>query len=117
MLGLIKILALTYILYPILFTKFQPTNYLTIFYNSEIGCYTINHFVILIGHGLKVQHFRMNSECGVLEELPPIDVNLQYDFDYQQTVHLPAERTVLPVRYYTCFQALNTLKILLSPFH
>ena len=50
----------------------------------------------------------MNPECGVLEELPPIDVNLQYDFDYQQTVHLPAERLVLPVRYQPCFQAFNT---------
>ena len=56
-------------------------------------------WLCFIGHGLTVQHFRMNSECGRLEELPPIDQNLQYDFDYQQTVHLPAERTVLPVRY------------------
>ena len=66
------------------------------------------HIVLLIGHGLKLQHFRMNPECGVLEELPPIDVNLQYDFDYQQTVHLPAERLVLPVRYQPRFQAFNT---------
>ena len=55
----------------------------------------------LVGHGLTLQHFRMNPECGRLEELPPIDQNLQYDFNYQQTVHLPAERTVLPVRYCT----------------
>ena len=60
-------------------------------YNWSCSCF--------IGHGLTVQHFRMNSECGRLEELPPIDQNLQYDFNFQQTVHLPTERTVLPVRY------------------
>ena len=91
MLVLIKSLALTYIWYPIICTKFQLTN-------QKLDD-TFDRFVFLIGHGLKLQHFRMNPECGVLEELPPIDVNLQYDFDYQQTVHLPAERTVLPVRY------------------
>ena len=35
------------------------------------------------GYGLNVQHFRKNEECGVIEELEPIDTNMQYDFDYQ----------------------------------
>ena len=35
------------------------------------------------GYGLNVQHFRKNEECGVTEELEPIDTNMQYDFDYQ----------------------------------
>ena len=30
-----------------------------------------------------LQHFRPNEECGLLEELEPIDSNLKYDFNYQ----------------------------------
>ena len=30
-----------------------------------------------------LQHFRRNEECGVLEELEPVDINLKYDFNYQ----------------------------------
>ena len=51
----------------------------------------------MIGNGLTLQHYRPNPVCGVLEELQPIEQNLQYDFNYQQTVHLPAEVTLLPV--------------------
>jgi len=29
--------------------------------------------------------------------MAPVDVNLQYDFDYQQFTYLPNEVTVLPV--------------------
>ncbi len=36
----------------------------------------------LSGHGLILKHFRQN-ECGVTEELPPIEKNLKYDFNYQ----------------------------------
>ena len=49
------------------------------------------------GRSVVLQHFRMNQECNVLEELEPIDINLSYDFNYQQTTHLPTPRTVLPV--------------------
>ena len=35
------------------------------------------------GSGLVLQHFRPNEECGVLEELEPIDSNLNYDSNYQ----------------------------------
>ena len=35
------------------------------------------------GHGLRVRHFRQNEECGVTEELPPVDENLHYDFNLQ----------------------------------
>ena len=41
----------------------------------------------------------MNPDCGVLEELQPIDINLQYDFNYQQATILPAEVTVMPVGF------------------
>lgn len=51
------------------------------------------------GHGLVVRHFRENEECGALEELPPIDENRQYDFNFQQVTHLPREVKILPVSY------------------
>jgi len=51
----------------------------------------------VIGHGLTLQHYRQNPECGVLEELEPVEQNLQYDFNYQQTVHLSREVALLPV--------------------
>ncbi len=35
------------------------------------------------GSGVVLQHFRKNEECDVLEELPPIETNLKYDFNYQ----------------------------------
>ena len=38
---------------------------------------------ITTGYGLNVQHFRKNEECGVTEELEPIDTNMQYDFNFQ----------------------------------
>ena len=33
-----------------------------------------------------LQHFRRNEECGVLEELEPVDINQKYDFNYQVSV-------------------------------
>ena len=53
--------------------------------------------LLCAGRGLIVQHYRYNEECGVLEELEPIDQNMRYDFDYQQTTVLPKEHLVLPV--------------------
>ena len=55
-----------------------------------------------IGHGLVLHHFREN-ECGLLEELQPIDENKRYDFNYQQ-VTKPVK--VLPVSgaYYKRFR-------------
>ena len=35
------------------------------------------------GRGMRVRHFRQNEECGVTEELPPVDENLHYDFNFQ----------------------------------
>ena len=59
---------------------------------------TLNSYVsIFIGRGLILRHLRWNPECEVMEELAPIDQNLRYDFDYQQTTHLPKEVTILPV--------------------
>ena len=45
----------------------------------------IQYFYVLYhaGTALNVRHFRENSECGAIEELPPIDSNPSYDFDYQ----------------------------------
>ena len=52
---------------------------------------------ITVGVGLNLQHLRYNSECDVYEELEPIDKNLKYDFNYQQTNHLTREVTIMPV--------------------
>ena len=49
------------------------------------------------GSGLILQHIRYNSECGVYEELEPIEKNLAYDFNFQQTNHLPREIIIKPV--------------------
>ena len=40
---------------------------------------------------------RPTQQCGGLEELKPVDQNLQYDFNYQQFTYLPEEITVYPV--------------------
>ena len=51
----------------------------------------------LSGYGMTLQHIRYNSECGVYEELEPIDNNMKYDFDYQQFTHLRHEVLIKPV--------------------
>ena len=57
----------------------------------------------VIGRGLIVHHLRRTDSCnGEYEELPPIDFNLQYDFNFQEPVHLPELVTVLPVIYSLC---------------
>ena len=46
---------------------------------------------------------RPTQQCGGgLEELKPVDQNLQYDFNYQQFTYLPEEITVYPVSVYEC---------------
>ena len=57
----------------------------------------MTHGKFFVGHGLIVEHYRVNRETGRWEELEPIDQNLGYDFDYQQTTHLRREHIVLPV--------------------
>ncbi len=51
------------------------------------------------GVGLTVHHIRRSETCGDngWEELEPIHQNLQYDFNFQQTVHLPELINVKPV--------------------
>ena len=41
--------------------------------------------VLPTGTGLTVQHYRNTSsgQCNAVEELKPIDQNLNYDFDFQ----------------------------------
>ena len=50
----------------------------------------------LVGVGITLRHMRWNSTCGTYQELPPIDQNLQYDFNFQQFTMLPYSVTVLP---------------------
>ncbi|KAL5491375.1 hypothetical protein EMCRGX_G016654 [Ephydatia muelleri] len=50
----------------------------------------------LAGVGITLRHMRWNKTCGAYQELPPIDQNLQYDFNFQQFTTLPYSVTVLP---------------------
>ena len=52
---------------------------------------------LLIGSGLELKLIRRNQQCNVLETLAPVDIDLQYDFNYQHFTFLPNEVTVLPV--------------------
>ena len=65
--------------------------------NIIINTTWITLYYAYAGHGLVVRHFRQNEECGVLEELEPIDENRRYDFNYQQATLLPREVQILPV--------------------
>ena len=50
----------------------------------------------LVGSGVTLQLIRRNQQCNVSEALAPVDINLQYDFNYQQFTYLPNEVQVLP---------------------
>ena len=54
--------------------------------------------MLILGRGLTLRLIRDSPECDGLEQLKPIDQNLQYDFNFQQFVVLPKEVTVYPVR-------------------
>jgi hypothetical protein len=61
-----------------------------------------DHYLIkclhYLGQGLTLKILRRTQECGnELQELKPVDQNLQYDFNYQQFTYLPEEITVMPV--------------------
>ena len=64
--------------------------------NLQIHSKLVLSFIIL-GRKLTLHQYRMNEECGVLEEIAPIDQNLNYDFNFQQIVHFQNERVILPV--------------------
>ncbi len=58
------------------------------------------HVNVTLGHGVTLRHYRQTTDestCSALEELPPIEQNLFYDFDYQQYTVLPRPIKVLPV--------------------
>ena len=65
-------------------------------WNDFITVYIKLHSWNLSGHGLVLQHFRRNEECGVLEELEPVDINLKYDFNYQVSVVVNSAVNNLP---------------------
>ncbi len=48
-----------------------------------------------------MDHFR-DAECGLVEQLEPINENRRYDFNYQQYTILPKTVTVLPVSFIAC---------------
>ena len=49
------------------------------------------------GNSVTLQLIRRNQQCNVSEALAPVEVNLQYDFNFQQFTFLPNEVQVLPV--------------------
>ena len=51
------------------------------------------------GSGLTLQLIRRNQQCDVTEALAPVDINLQYDFNFQQFTFLPREVQLLPVSF------------------
>ena len=52
---------------------------------------------VFVGNSVTLQLIRRNQQCNVSEALAPVEVNLQYDFNYQQFTFLPNEVQVLPV--------------------
>ncbi|KAL5460037.1 hypothetical protein EMCRGX_G033450 [Ephydatia muelleri] len=50
----------------------------------------------LVGRAVTLRHLRMNSSCSGLQELPPVDKNIQYDFNFQQTNLLTSPVNVMP---------------------
>ena len=75
------IMDLYYIVYFAVLASFPGSHW-----NDFITEYIKLHSWNLSGHGLVLQHFRRNEECGVLEELEPVDINQKYDFNYQVSV-------------------------------
>ena len=53
-----------------------------------------------VGVGLSLRRVKQTTCDGVsyYEEVKPVDRNLRFDFNYQQTTHLPEPVNVLPVR-------------------
>ena len=68
-----------------------------IIFNLNWNVLPIPVCIITIGSGLELKLIRRNQQCNVLEALAPVDIDLQYDFNYQQFTFLPNEVTVLPV--------------------
>ena len=52
---------------------------------------------VFVGNSVTLQLIRRNQQCNVSEALAPVDINLQYDFNFQQFTFLPNEVQVLPV--------------------
>lgn len=70
---------------------------------SQLTFHNLVYHVLLkffVGRGLTLRLIRDSPECDGLEQLKPIDQNLQYDFNFQQFVVLPEEVTIYPVRLY-----------------
>lgn len=70
---------------------------------SQLTFHNLIYHVLLklfVGRGLTLRLIRDSPECDGLEQLKPIDQNLQYDFNFQQFIVLPEEVTIYPVRLY-----------------
>ena len=59
--------------------------------------------VLKLGSGVELTVLKRRDSCGNTsryEQVNIIERNLNYDFNYQQFVHLPREITVMPVSKY-----------------
>ena len=74
------------ILYICLYDRKDPSS----FCDSTVANSISSH----LGRGVTLRLIRNTEECGGLEEMRPIDQNLQYDFNFQQFTVLPNEITV-----------------------
>ena len=67
-----------------------------------IPCYHSTHCPLLthihVGRGLTLRLIHNTTQCQGLEELKPVEQNLQYDFNSQHASIFPEEVTVYPVR-------------------
>ena len=70
-----------------------------------------------LGIGLELSVLRMNQQCSTnrMEEVTLIDRNLNFDFNFQQTVHLPREITVY--RYVLCSRLVSQISFFLHVLH
>ena len=77
----------------LLLSKFGDTYLSAMIYEHLLYVYVYK------GAGVTLRHYRANTtECSGTQEMKPIEQNLQYDFNYQQSTVLPNPIKVMPVR-------------------
>ena len=80
----------------LLLSKFGNTCLPAMIYEHLLS---ILYVYVYKGAGVTLRHYRANTtECSGTQELEPIEQNLQYDFNYQQSTVLPNPIKVMPVR-------------------
>ena len=68
-----------------------------------------------LGRAISLQLIRRNQQCNVSEAMAPVDINLQYDFDFQQFTFLPNEVRVLPVSNHIKLHVVRSMSLQGTP--